>query len=96
VAAGGAGLEYQIVPYKRDPKTRLAPPELKAFTVSASRRYIRDGAMVVAESGAIVEYLVGKYGNGRLAPPRDLSSPDYVAYLQWLHFAKARPCCRCS
>jgi glutathione S-transferase len=49
---------------------------------------IRDGAMVVAESAAIVEYLVGKYGNGRLAPPRDLSSPDYVAYLHWLHFAE--------
>ena len=44
--------------------------------------------MVVAESGAIVEYLGGKYGNGRLAPARDFSSPDYVAYLHWLHFAE--------
>ena len=48
---------------------------------------IRDGGLVVAESGAIVEYLVGHYGNGRLAPAR-LTSPDYVAYLHWLHFAE--------
>ena len=82
------GLEYQIVPYKRDPKTRLAPPELKAIHPLGKSPVIRDQGMVVAESGAIVEYLVGKYGNGRLAPPRDLSSPDYVAYLQWLHFAE--------
>ncbi len=39
-------------------------------------------------SGAITEYLVGRYGNGRLAPVRDLSSPDYVSYLHWLHFAE--------
>jgi glutathione S-transferase len=43
---------------------------------------------VVAESGAIVEYLAGKYGNGRLAPATDFTSPDYVAYLHWLHFAE--------
>jgi glutathione S-transferase len=49
---------------------------------------IRDGGLVVAESGAIVEYLVGKYGNGRLAPAADFNSPDYVSYLQWLHFAE--------
>jgi glutathione S-transferase len=82
------GLDYQIVPYSRDPVTRLAPPALKAVHPLGKSPVIRDGAMVVAESGAIVEYLVGKYGNGRLAPPRDLNSPDYVAYLQWLHFAE--------
>jgi glutathione S-transferase len=49
---------------------------------------IRDGAMVVAESGTIVEYLVGKYDKGRLAPARDFNSPDYVAYLHWLHFSE--------
>jgi glutathione S-transferase len=82
------GLEYQIVPYQRDPATRLAPPELKAIHPLGKSPVIRDQGVVVAESGAIVEYLVGKYGNGRLAPPRDLSSPDYVAYLHWLHFAE--------
>jgi glutathione S-transferase len=82
------GLDYQIVPYSRDPVTRLAPPALKAIHPLGKSPVIRDGAMMVAESGAIVEYLVGKYGDGRLAPPRDLSAPDYAAYLQWLHFAE--------
>ena len=82
------GLDYQIVPYQRDPDTRLAPPALKAIHPLGKSPVVRDGAMVVAESGAIVEYLVGKYGNGRLAPPRDFNAPDYVAYLHWLHFAE--------
>jgi glutathione S-transferase len=82
------GLAYEIVPYKRDPRTRLAPPELKAIHPLGKSPVIRDGATVVAESGAIVEYLVGRYGNGQLAPARDFASPDYVAYLHWLHFAE--------
>ncbi len=82
------GLDYQIVPYSRDPITRLAPPALKAIHPLGKSPVVRDGAMVVAELGAIVEYLVGKYGDGRLAPPRDCNAPDYVAYLQWLHFAE--------
>ena len=81
-------LDYRIVPYQRDPKTRLAPPALKAIHPLGKSPVIRDGALVVAESGAIVEYLVGRYGNGRLAPARDFSSPDYIAYLHWLHFAE--------
>ena len=82
------GLEYKIVPYKRDPKTRFAPPELKAIHPLGKSPVIRDGTVVLAESGAIVEYLVGKYGNGRLAPARDFSSPDYIAFLHWLHFSE--------
>jgi glutathione S-transferase len=81
-------LEYQIVPYQRDPKTRLAPPALKAIHPLGKSPVIRDGGMVVAESGAIVEYLVGRYDNGGLAPARDFASPDYVAYLHWLHFSE--------
>jgi len=82
------GLDYRIVPYQRDPTTRLAPPALKAFHPLGKSPVIRDDTMVVAESGAIVEYLVGKYGDGRLSPPRDFNSPDYVSYLHWLHFAE--------
>jgi glutathione S-transferase len=82
------GLGYKIIPYQRDPATRLAPPELKAIHPLGKSPVIRDGAMIVAESGAIVEYLVGRYGNGRLAPARDFGSADYVAYLHWLHFAE--------
>jgi len=82
------GLDYRIVPYQRDAATRLAPPELKAIHPLGKSPVIRDGALVVAESGAIAEYLAGKYGNGRLAPKTDFNSPDYVAYLHWLHFAE--------
>ena len=82
------GLDYQIVRYQRDPNTRLAPPALKAIHPLGKSPVIRDGGMMVAESAAIVEYLVGKYGNGRLAPARDFSSPDYIAYLHWLHFGE--------
>jgi glutathione S-transferase len=82
------GLAYAIVPYSRDPKTRFAPPELKTIHPLGKSPIIRDGSLTLAESGAIVEYLVGKYGGGRLAPGRDFNSPDYVAYLHWLHFAE--------
>jgi glutathione S-transferase len=81
-------LPYEIVPYERDPKSRLAPPALKAIHPLGKSPVIRDAGVVIAESGAILEYLVGKYGNGRLAPARDFGSPDYVAYLHWLHFAE--------
>ena len=82
------GLAYDIVRYQRDPVTRYAPPAMKAIHPLGKSPVIRDGDMVVAESGAIVEYLVGKYGNGRLAPTLDFNSPDYVAYVHWLHFAE--------
>jgi glutathione S-transferase len=81
-------LAYDIVPYKRDPSTRLAPPALKAIHPLGKSPVIHDGTLVLAESGAIIEYLVGRYGDGRLAPTRDFTSPDYLAYLHWLHFAE--------
>jgi glutathione S-transferase len=81
-------LPYNIVAYQRDPATRLAPPSLKAIHPLGKSPVIRDGGLVLAESGAIVEYLAGKYGKGRLAPAADFDSPDYVAYLHWLHFAE--------
>ena len=81
-------LPYEIIPYQRDPVTRLAPPALKAIHPLGKSPVIRDNGLVVAESGTIVEYLVGKYGNGRLAPARDFNSPDYIAFLHWLHFAE--------
>ncbi|HEX8785773.1 MAG TPA: glutathione S-transferase N-terminal domain-containing protein, partial [Telluria sp.] len=63
------GLDYEIKKYQRDPKTMLAPPELRAVHPLGKSPVISDGATVVAESGAIIEYLVGRYGDGRLAPP---------------------------
>jgi glutathione S-transferase len=81
-------LSYEIIRDQRDPVTRLAPAALKAIHPLGKSPVIRDQGLVVAESGAIVEYLIGKYGNGRLAPVRDFASADYVAYLHWLHFAE--------
>src|SRR5262249_48662708 len=52
-------LPYDIVPYQRDPKTRLAPPDLKAVHPLGKSPVIRDAGLIVAESGAIIEYLVG-------------------------------------
>lgn len=80
------GRDYEIIHYQRDPVTRLAPPALKAVHPLGKSPVITDGDLVVAESGAIIEYLVRKYGDGRLAPALD--SPDYIKYLQWMHFAE--------
>ena len=80
------GLEYEIKKYQRDPKTMLAPPELKAVHPLGKSPVITDGATTVAESGAIVEYLIESYGNGRLAPPA--GTPGKRQYTFFLHFAE--------
>ena len=80
------GLEYEIKKYQRDPKTMLAPPELKAVHPLGKSPVISDGDTVVAESGAIVEYLVERYGNGRLAPAP--GTAEKLKYTYFLHFAE--------
>ena len=80
------GLEYEVVRYQRDPVTNLAPASLKAIHPLGKSPVIVDGALTIAESGAAVEYLVDRYGHGRLAPPKD--SADHVRYLEWLHYAE--------
>lgn len=80
------GLDYRIETYRRDPKTMLAPPELMRIHPLGKSPVITDGDKTVAESGAIVEYLVGRYDTGRLAPPPD--SSDRLRYGYWLHFAE--------
>lgn len=80
------GLDYTVHAYQRDPKTRLAPPELEKIHPLGKAPVIRDGDEVIFESGAIIEYLVRKYGDGRLAPVSD--SRDYNRYSQFLHYAE--------
>ncbi|MFC0254138.1 glutathione S-transferase [Massilia consociata] len=80
------GLDYEIKRYERDPKTMLAPPELKAVHPLGKSPVITDGDTVVAESGAIVDYLVGRYGNGRLVPAAN--TPERLRYTYFLHFAE--------
>jgi glutathione S-transferase len=80
------GIEYQLIPYQRDSVTRLAPPALKAINPLAKAPVIEDGDLVLSESGAIVDYLVSRYGADTLAPP--IQTPEHAHYIQWLHFAE--------
>jgi len=79
------GLDYTLRAYDRDPVTILAPPEYKALHPMGIAPVIQDGDVTLAESGAIVEYLIAKHGAGRLTvAPSDAA---YPTYLYWLHFA---------
>jgi glutathione S-transferase len=80
-------LPYEIVIYQRDAETRLAPEALKAVHPLGKSPVITDGAVVVAESGAIIEYLTRKHANGRLAIT-DPDAPEFADYLHWLHYAE--------
>ncbi len=80
------GLPYEIKHYQRDPETMLAPPELTRVHPLGKSPVITDGDITVAESGAIVEYLVDTYGHGRLRPPA--GTPEGRRYTYWLHFAE--------
>jgi glutathione S-transferase len=79
-------LEYEIKRYERDPKTMLAPASLRAVHPLGKSPVITDGTLTLAESGAIVEYLVARYGNGKLAPTPD--TPERLRYTYWLHYAE--------
>ncbi len=80
------GLAYEVKRYQRDPKTMLAPPELRAVHPLGKSPVIQDGAATLAESGAILEYLVDRHGNGRLIPPA--GTPERLRYTYWMHFAE--------
>jgi len=80
------GAPYEIEFYQRDAQTRLAPPELKAVHPLGKSPVITDGDRTIIESGAIIDYLLRHHGNGSLRPAP--GSPDYEAYLQWLHYAE--------
>src|ERR1700719_4865955 len=80
------GVAYQVKRYERDPKTMLAPPSLLAIHPLGKSPVIVDGDVTVAESGAIIEYLVGKYGEGRLSPPA--ATAQRLRYTYWLHYAE--------
>jgi glutathione S-transferase len=80
------GLDYEIRKYQRDPKTMLAPPELRAIHPLGKSPVITDGEATVAESGAIIEYLLERYGNGRLVPA--FGTADKLRYTYFLHYAE--------
>jgi glutathione S-transferase len=79
-------LPYEIVKYERDPKTMLAPPSLRAVHPLGKSPVITDGDATLAESGAILEYLVETYGKGTIAPAP--GTPAYRLYRYFLHYAE--------
>ena len=81
------GVPYALKRYARDPVTLLSPPELRALHPLGAAPVITEGALVLAESGAIMEYIIAKHGDGRLALAP--THPDFAQYLYWLHFANA-------
>lgn len=80
------GAPYEIVHYQRMSPVPLAPPELKAVHPLGKSPVIEDGDKKIAESGAIVEYLIDTYGKGRFKPKP--GTADYWKYIEWMHFAE--------
>ena len=79
------GVPYEIIRYNRQPNM-LAPPELRAIHPLAKTPVITDNGNTIAESGAIVEYLIKTYGNGRLIPADH--TPERLRFTYWLHYAE--------
>ena len=80
------GLPYEIRRYQRKPDTSMAPPELMRVHPLGKSPVITEGAITVAESGAIIEYLLDTHGGGRLRPPA--GTPERRQFTYWLHFAE--------
>jgi len=79
-------LPYEIVKYERDPRTLLAPASLRAVHPLGKSPVISDGDATLAESGAILEYLVDTYGKPPIAPAP--GTPEYRLYRYFLHYAE--------
>ena len=77
---------YDIKRYQRNPETRLAPPELKTVHPLGKSPVIADGDIRLAESGAIVDYVIRRYGKGEMMPA--VGGADYEPYNEWLHYAE--------
>jgi len=80
------GCRYEVKRYERDAKTMLAPPALKAIHPLGKSPVITDGDNTLAETGAIIEYVMERYGSGRLVPPP--GSKEKLRYTYWLHYAE--------
>ncbi|PSB31541.1 glutathione S-transferase family protein [Chlorogloea sp. CCALA 695] len=80
------GLDYEVKRYERDSNTMLAPAALKEVHPLGKSPVITDEGQTLAESGAITDYLVERYGEGKLAPP--LGTPEKLRYDYWLHYSE--------
>ena len=79
------GTPYEMKKYQRM-ETRLAPPDLEAAHPLGKSPVITDGDIRIAESGAIVDYIIRTYGKGKMMPA--VGSADYEAYNEWLHYSE--------
>jgi len=80
------GMPYEVKRYERNRETMLAPPALRSVHPLGKSPVIVDEVTTVAESGAIIEYLVGRYDQGRLAPPA--ATQERLRFAYWLHYAE--------
>ena len=80
------GVPYEIKRYERDAETMLAPPSLREVHPLGKAPVVTDGELTLAESGAIIEYLVERHGGGQLAPAP--GTPARLRYTYWLHYAE--------
>lgn len=80
------GVPYEIKRYERDAKTMLAPPSLREVHPLGKSPVVVDGGLTIAESGAVIEYLIERHGGGQLAPAR--GTPARLRYTYWLHYAE--------
>jgi glutathione S-transferase len=85
-------IPYDLIHYERDPVTILSPPALRALHPLGAAPVIEDNGLLLAESAAIVDYIIAKHGGGRLRLAAD--HPDFASYLYWFHFANGnlQPC----
>ncbi|MGH8596828.1 MAG: glutathione S-transferase family protein [Gammaproteobacteria bacterium] len=81
------GLKYDLVRHVRNPETFRSPDSLWKVAPMGKAPAIEDNGVTLTESGAIIEYLLDTYGQGRLRPPR--GTPEYRAYQQWMHAAES-------
>jgi glutathione S-transferase len=79
-------LPYELKCYQRDATTNLAPPELEAVHPLGKSPVLTDGDNTIIESGAIIDYILRRHGNGRLMP--EPGTIEHEQYLQWLHYAE--------
>ncbi len=80
------GVSYDVKRYQRDAKTMLAPPELRAIHPLGKSPVISDDGRIVAETGAIIDYLTERHGNGSLTPPAGTDAR--LRYTYWMHYAE--------
>jgi glutathione S-transferase len=80
------GTPFEIVKYRRMEPMPLAPPELREVHPLGKSPVITDGGKTIAESGAIVEYVIDTYGKGKMKPKA--GTDDYWRYVEWMHYAE--------